>query len=128
MTVYVDDMRRRAQLTGRPANWSHLFADTPTELAAFARQMGLRTQWLQHAGTHREHYDVTDTVRVRAVAAGAVEISYPRDTADLMARKRSAESGPELLLAEIFDPAYPTGQAEAARDNPDSHDWLGPNR
>lgn len=37
-------------------------------------------------------------------------------------------SGPELLLAEIFDPAYPTGQAEAARANPDSHEWLGHDR
>lgn len=37
-------------------------------------------------------------------------------------------AGPELLLAEIFDPASPTGQAEAARANPDSHEWLGHDR
>lgn len=37
-------------------------------------------------------------------------------------------AGPELLLAEIFDQAYPTGQAEAARANPDCHEWLGHNR
>lgn len=94
MTVYVDNMRRRASVKGaRPANWSHLFADTPGELAAFAVRLNLRPSWLQHPGTHREHYDVTDTVREHAIQLGAEQISYPRGTADLLARKKAARDG-----------------------------------
>lgn len=92
MTVFVDDMRLRRHLTRRPARWSHLFADTTEELLEFAGRLGLRPEWLQHAGTHREHFDVTDTVRRRALAAGAVAIRYPRGTAELLERKK-AEAG-----------------------------------
>lgn len=90
MTVYVDDMRRPANLTGRPARWSHLMADTHEQLMQAALDLGLRPQWIQHEGTHREHFDVTETVRQRAIAAGiATPISYPRGTGDLLARKRN---------------------------------------
>lgn len=93
MTVYVDDMRRPANLTGRPARWSHLMADGPyaqEQLMQAALALGLRSEWLQHAGTHREHFDVTETVRQRAIAAGIAEpISYPRGTGALLTRKRT---------------------------------------
>jgi hypothetical protein len=92
MSVYVDDMRRAARLAGRPAKWSHLMADTSRELADFAAELGLHTAWLQHAGTHREHYDVTEAVRVRAILLGAQPISYPRGTGELLARKRQGWS------------------------------------
>jgi hypothetical protein len=90
MTVYVDNMRRRAQLTGRPANWSHMFADTHAELMAMASEMGLRPEWLQHPGTHREHFDVTDTKRTQALGLGAVAVTYPHDTGRIMTAKRKA--------------------------------------
>jgi hypothetical protein len=67
-----------------------MFADTPQELRAFAQQLGLRPEWIQHAGTIREHFDVTDAVRAQAIAAGAVEIKYPHGTAALLDRKRAA--------------------------------------
>lgn len=90
MSVYVDDMRRPARLTGRPALWSHLMADTHDELMQAALDLGLRREWLQHEGTHREHFDVTETVRLRAIAARVAEpISYPHGTGDLLARKRT---------------------------------------
>mgnify|MGYP000967534893 CR=1 FL=1 len=90
MTVYVDDMRRRANLTGRPARWSHLMADTRDELMQAALDLGLRFEWIQHAGTHREHFDVTETVRQVAIARGIAQpISYPRQTGELLARKRT---------------------------------------
>lgn len=93
MTVYVDDMRRSANLTGRPARWSHLMADGPyahLQLMQAAVDLGLRADWLQHEGTHHEHFDVTETVRQRAIAAGIAEpISYPRGTGELLARKRT---------------------------------------
>lgn len=93
MTVYVDNMRRQATIgRGRPARWSHLMADTHDELEDFARRLRLDPSWIQHEGTRREHYDVTDTVRARALHLGAEPIRYPRGTADLLDRKRSASS------------------------------------
>lgn len=91
MTVYVDDMQQPAKVAGaRPAIWSHLMADTSEELQTFAQRIGLNPRWLQHAGTYREHYDLTDTYRRVAIRNGAQEISYPRGTAEVLARKREA--------------------------------------
>lgn len=89
MTVYVDNMFRPAQITGRPAKWCHMFADSTAELLAFARRLGLRSDWIQHAGTHREHFDVTTIVRAEAVRFGAVEITYPVGVAELIDRRRA---------------------------------------
>lgn len=93
MTVYVDDMRRSATLTGRPARWSHLLADGPhahDQLMQAAHDLGLRPEWLQHEGTHREHFDVTETVRRIAIARGIAEpISYPHGTGQVLTRKRT---------------------------------------
>lgn len=91
MTVYVDNMRRPARpigYRGRPATWSHMLADNHEELEAMARALCLSPAWLQHPGTHREHYDVTDTVRRAAIRLGAIPISYPRDTAKILDQKR----------------------------------------
>lgn len=92
MTVYVDNMRRRAQLQGRPANWSHMLADTHQELMDMAAEMGLRPEWLQHPGTHREHFDVTEAKRTQAIGFGAVPINYPHDTGRILAAKRAAST------------------------------------
>lgn len=94
MTVYVDDMLRPANLTGRPAQWSHLMADTHEELMQAALDLGLRPEWIQHEGTHREHFDVTKSVRERAIAAGIAQpIAYPSGTGELLARKRAGLRG-----------------------------------
>lgn len=91
MACYVDDMMRPHTMSGqRPAKWSHLLADTSEELAEMAAQLGLKPRWLQHPGTHREHYDVTATIRREALRFGAEPISYPRGTAELLERKREA--------------------------------------
>lgn len=92
MTVYVDDMRAAATVGRTRGRWSHLFADTSEELHDFARHLGLLRTWVQHPGTHREHYDVTDTMRQKAIQLGAQRLAYPRETGELMARKR-AEAG-----------------------------------
>lgn len=110
MTVYVDDMRRPADLTGRPARWSHLMADTHDELMQAALDLGLRSEWIQHEGTYREHFDVTETVRQRAIAAGIAQpMPYPRGTGELLARKREANP-----------PADPPKCAACARDEHDA--------
>lgn len=88
MTVYVDDMQRRARVGRITANWSHLMADTPAELRAFADRLGLKPEWIQHEGTHREHFDVTSPVRLKALDLGAEAMPYPRGTGKHIASKR----------------------------------------
>lgn len=71
MTVYVDDMRARF---GRMV-MSHMIADTTEELLSIADRIGVARRWLQHPGTHREHFDVCQSKRELAIAAGAVPIT-----------------------------------------------------
>lgn len=75
MTVYVDDMRAPASIGGTRGAWSHLIADTSTELVSFAIALKLRQSWIQYPGTFREHFDVTENVRSRAIQMGAVPVS-----------------------------------------------------
>jgi hypothetical protein len=89
MATYVDNMRRPAQLQGRPAKWSHLLADTTEELLEFAAHLGLKMEWIQKAGTCHEHFDVTDEVRSRALRMGAVRMIYPHETGRYVLAKRA---------------------------------------
>jgi hypothetical protein len=66
MAVYVDSEGIR----WRGREWSHLVADSLDELHAFADRLGLQRRWFQ-SKTLYPHYDVTSTVRVRALALGA---------------------------------------------------------
>lgn len=88
MSVYVDDMNRAGRVGRISSRWSHLYADTHDELEAFARRLGLRPSWIQHAGNHREHYDLTAGKRAQALQLGAQPISYLRDVPELLARRR----------------------------------------
>lgn len=67
MSVYVDN----ARIPWRNKQWCHLVADTVDELNAFAARLGLRPEWFQRK-TLYPHYDITTTVRERALKLGAV--------------------------------------------------------
>ena len=108
MTVYVDAARIPANVPngGRVVRgtWSHMTADTRAELDAMADRIGLKRQWIQYPGTPKEHYDVTESRRAAAVAAGAVEV----DTAFTVAvvkRKAIAYAGaaPSSFVAIDFE-------------------------
>jgi hypothetical protein len=90
MTVYIDDMRRLATVGRVTATWSHLMADTSKELHEFAAKLGVPRAWVQHEGTHREHYDLTEALRQNAIELGAEQISYPRGTARVLRNRRNA--------------------------------------
>lgn len=76
MTVYVDDLLRKATVRGMTRRWSHLMADDPDELRAFAATIGLKMLWVQRPGTYREHFDVTESVRLAAIRKGAVPVRF----------------------------------------------------
>jgi Protein of unknown function (DUF4031) len=78
MTVYVDNYRVPARVGRLTARWSHLFVapgDDLEELHAFAARIGLRRTWFQDKPPLC-HYDVTDTKRQQAIAAGAKAITW----------------------------------------------------
>ena len=76
MPVYVDDARIPARVGRIRGRWSHLTADSKDELHAFAAELGLRRAWFQDNDRGLWHYDVTESVRARAVAMGAVEMAW----------------------------------------------------
>lgn len=73
MSVYVDDM----MMEWRGRRWCHMMADTDDELHTFASKLCLRRAWFQG-----DHYDVTDTVRARALILGAQPVT-PRFMVEL---------------------------------------------
>jgi hypothetical protein len=97
MTVYVDDCRQAARVGRVTAKWSHLTVGPDGDLAelhAFAAGMGLRRGWFQDKPWPRAHYDVTESRRQQAIAAGAVAITWresarQRSEAVTQARMRS---------------------------------------
>ena len=61
--LYVDDARNPF---GRMI-MCHMMADDTDELLRAADWLGLRREWLQKAGTEYEHFDVSLSMRKRAV-------------------------------------------------------------
>lgn len=72
MTVYVDDFR----VPWRNDRWSHLIADTPEELHAFAARLGLQRRQFHHKPGRpwKDHYDVPEAKRRQAIGLGAKPI------------------------------------------------------
>lgn len=72
MSVYVDDMKAKF---GRMV-MCHMLADSTDELLAMADKIGVARKWLQHAGTWKEHFDISLTKRELAVKHGALEMTW----------------------------------------------------
>jgi len=87
MAVYVDDMRAPF----RRMIMCHMIADTTEELNAMADKIGVARKWIQYPGSSREHYDICLSARAKAVAAGAIEITW-RETAERTMAKRKEEN------------------------------------
>lgn len=85
--VYVDELRRCPQKAkGMAGRWfgdgkqsCHMTADTPEELHAFAKMIGMKREWAQHEGRLTLHYDLTPTRRAAAVYNGAKEVTARED-------------------------------------------------
>ena len=92
MAVYVDDARIPARAGRIRARWSRLFADSQDELHAFAAGIGLKRAWFQPGKpiggkpSRLWHYDVTDAMRARAIAAGAQPVGI-RECREIIDRR-----------------------------------------
>jgi hypothetical protein len=75
-----------------------LLSDTLPDLRTFARRLRLRDDWLQWSENNIPHYDLTRDMRLKALLAGAVEIT-DAEAADLAAlwHARSERSLARLL-------------------------------
>jgi hypothetical protein len=100
VTVYVDDFRVPARVGRLSAKWSHLTVgpfDDVAELHEFAASIGLKKSWFQAKGWPRDHYDVTESKRLEAIAAGAEAVTWrvaaAMRTAALAARKAGEAPG-----------------------------------
>jgi hypothetical protein len=99
VAVYVDPEFR----CGRRPGWkwptsSHMYADSPEELHAFALKIGLRRTWASdytQPGSLVLHYDLNATRRAAALAGGAVET----DRRHILQFKRSLQARKDELDA-----------------------------
>lgn len=120
MTVYVDNWRQEATVGRVSGRWSHLFAgpwDNPGELHQLAANIGLRRSWYQAKDWPTGHYDVTDSKRRQAIAAGAVPVDW-HDMGKLMSasRRRGRDNPPPPGEADRWrPPALPAERTETAR-------------
>lgn len=94
MTVYVDD----EDIPWRGKTWCHMVADTPEELHFFAKRLGLRVAWFQ-ANSVYPHYDVTTSVRARALSFGALRAD--RSTIIACAKRFKAKSVAERKQEQL---------------------------
>lgn len=99
MAVYVDD----ECIAWRGKVWCHMVADTPDELHAFAARVGLKRAWFQSQSVY-PHYDVTLSIRVKALQLGAIMadretlLLCARDLKRQIAAQHAAPAGQLALL------------------------------
>lgn len=106
--IYVDDAFTPRAVRWRGGwiddRWCHLLTDqdNPAELHAFAARIGMPRAWFQ-AGRNsatgqpdptRDHYDLTEERRRRAVTEGATEITA-RAAAAMRRRRRAQQATPD---------------------------------
>ncbi len=92
MAVFVD----HSCLAWRGKSWCHMVADSVTELHDFAEQLGLKRAWFQDR-TLYPHYDVTVSIRRKALALGAL----PGDKETIVSRAKSLRN--ELMLERLAE-------------------------
>ncbi len=85
MSVYVDGA---ANAFGR-MKMCHMLADAPEELMAMADRIGVQRKWFQNMASS-PHFDIAQSKRALAVAAGAIELKTNKELADLCKRIRQS--------------------------------------
>jgi len=117
VTVYVDDSLITAKVGRLESQWSHLFADSQTELHAFAERLGLQRDWYQpdkHGGG-LWHYDVTARKRLRAIQLGAQPVTW-REAVDIMRERDNRPTNRREVAGDAGTADLAAGHAYQAGD------------
>lgn len=110
MAVYVDS----PVWEWRGRKWCHLLADSLAELHEFAEQLGLRRTWFQTKARF-PHYDITESVRAKALLLGAIEANNRTIVAKAMALR--AEYGNTMMVNLVARPDHErNAQSTSAHD------------
>ncbi len=102
MTVYIDDMLAPY----RGMRMSHMVADSEAELHQMADAVGVARRWYQG-----DHYDVCQSKRERALALGAVSVTY-RQLGCMVSNRR--------MTGSLGDPATAISTRRSLRRVPSS--------
>jgi len=62
----------------------HMIADSDQELHAMADRIGVKRKWFQS-----DHYDICLAMRIKAIAAGAIEITLRQLSAMAIQKRRT---------------------------------------
>lgn len=65
----------------------HMIADTEEELEDIAIKLGLNLSWWQYKGTPKSHFDVSKSVREKALQLGAIIIDR-KELVEILKKKR----------------------------------------
>lgn len=90
MTVYVDDMYNSAMGRYGRMKMSHMIADSIPELHYMADLIGIKRKWFQG-----DHYDISLSMRDKALENGAQEVTMRQCAALLNNIKRGLPCTPE---------------------------------
>lgn len=85
--VYVDPLMATKPSKKWPYRQAcHLRADSEEELHKFAQRLGLQRSWFQghHRNPRFHHYDITASMRAKAIAMGARALDRQESAAQLM--------------------------------------------
>ena len=74
MAVYVDDK----QIPYGRMKMCHVGADTREELLDMMTKLGIDHKYIQNEGTWREHFDISQSKRTKALKLGAIEVTSKR--------------------------------------------------
>ncbi len=101
LTEYPPSMTTYKGLPG--TRWSHMsstIADpalAEAELTRMALKIGAKPAWIQHKGRPTVHYDLTPSMRTKALTAGAVEV----DAMDFARARREGQAAVEQLVQPV---------------------------
>jgi hypothetical protein len=80
---------------------SHMFAHTDEELHQMADRIGLARRWFQG-----DHYDVSITLRKKALIHGAVEVTLRQSTLMRIAQRRGGILHPPAIASLVLHGSY----------------------
>ena len=83
--IYIDS----AFISYRGMKMCHMLADNSDELLSFSKILGLKKAWMQYPNTYKEHFDICEKYRVKAITHGAIVIDR-RKMAMILRRKKES--------------------------------------